>query len=572
MVHKKIFLIALAVILVLSVTTRVLAGSGGEDAVSFGWLSLLPPLIAIILAFVTKQIVLSLFLGVFSGSLMLNEWNVFHGFLRTLDAYIIPSLADGWYAAIIIFTLTIGGMIGIMTKMGGSQAIANYLIKKAKTPVSAQIVTLILGCLVFFDDLANMLIVGPTMRPLMDKLKVSREKLSYIVDSTASPVAGIALISTWIGFELGLINNVFESLGIEVNAYEVYFRSIPYYFYNIFALSMVFLLAYMGKDFGPMHAAEKRARLTGKLVADDASPLSSSDIEAKQNPSGKEYKAYNAIIPILTLVGVSFFGLWYNGYVNSDPGIAPFTLEGLRTCFGNADSSVVLVWGAITASIVAGILAAFQKLLSLQEIFDAWFEGAKGLLNVSVILVLSWSLGNVISNVGTADFLVGIVSESNMPVGFLPAIIFGISCLVAFATGTSWGTMTIVVPLAVPLAVSFVPVNPVDSHLVLASLSAVLAGAIFGDHCSPISDTTILSSMASGSDHLHHVKTQIPYALTGAGLAMVGLLLVGFMNLKPLVVIPLGLAVVWAIIHFFGKSTKLEDLKRMEANEKLHRI
>ncbi|WP_432663640.1 Na+/H+ antiporter NhaC family protein [Wukongibacter baidiensis] len=568
MTKKKIFLIMLAFILLLSTTTPVLAASEGEDVVNFGWLSLLPPLIAIVLAFVTKQVVLSLFIGVFTGSLMLNGWNPFYGFLRALDEYMIPSLADSWYAAIIIFTITIGGMIGIVTKMGGTQAVANYLIKKAKTPVSAQIVTGILGCLVFFDDLANLLIVGPTMRPLTDKLKVSREKLSYIVDSTASPVAGLALISTWIGFELGLINTAFESLGIDVNAYDVYFRSIPYYFYNIFALAMVFLLAYMGKDFGPMYEAEKRARLTGKVLADDASPLSSNDIEAKQADSDKEYKAYNAIIPIMTLIVVAFCGLWYNGYLNSDPGVDPFTIEGIRTCFGNADSSVVLVWGAVTASIVAGILANTQKILNLQETFDAWFEGAKGLLDVSVILVFSWSLGSVIQGVGTADFLVGIVAKSNMPAGFLPALVFTISCLVAFATGTSWGTMTIVVPLAVPLAASLVSVNPTESPIVLASLSAVLAGAIFGDHCSPISDTTILSSMSSGSDHLHHVKTQIPYALIGAGLAIVGLLLVGFMNLTPIVIIPLGLTAVWAIIHFFGKSTKLEDLKMIEEDGK----
>jgi len=399
-VKKKVYLV-----LLLCLIPTVALFAEGDEAVSFGILSLLPPLLAIILAFVTRQVILSLFLGVFSGALMLNGWNPIIAFLRTLDTYMVNSLADGWYAAIIIFTLSIGGMIGIVNKMGGTQAIADALAKKAKTPRSAMVVTAIMGVVVFFDDYANTLIVGPTMRPLMDKMKVSREKLSYIVDSTAAPVVGLALISTWVGMELGLFGDAFAALGVDINPFGVFIRTIPYTFYNIFALVLVFTLAARGRDFGPMLKAEKRARLTGQVHREGANLMWPDEVE-KLN-EGIQLRASNAIVPIVTLVVVSFVGLWYNGYTYSDEGTVWFSFSGIQTCFGNADASVVLLWGAITAAIVAGIMAMSQKIMKLGEVFDAFVGGAKSLLITAIILVLAWSLGAVVSEIGTADYLVG---------------------------------------------------------------------------------------------------------------------------------------------------------------------
>lgn len=552
---RKILSLTLILMLLFSLVLPVFA-EGGEEASNFGFWSLMPPLIAIILAFVTKQVILSLFLGILVGATMMQGGNLFFGFLRTLDSYILGSAADSWNAAILIFTLSIGGMIGVISKMGGTHAIAEALAKKAKNARSAQIVTWAMGCLVFFDDYANTLIVGPTMRPLSDKMKVSREKLSYVVDSTAAPVAGMAVISTWVGYELGLINDALTSLGIEANAYGIFLRSIPYRFYDLFAIVMVFLVAFMLRDFGPMYAAEKRARLTGKVLADGANPMASTDME-REVPEGTALKVSNAVIPILTLVVVSFVGLWYSGGGTE----LPMTMEGIRTAFGDADASVALIWGSATASIVAIVLSISQKILTIGEAFDSWVDGAKSLVITAIILVLAWSIGSVAGDVGTADYLIGIVTET-LPPFVLPLLVFAISCVVAFATGTSWGTMAIMMPLAIPLAAAFNG-NVVD-NLMLSTLSAVLTGSIFGDHCSPISDTTIMSSMASAADHIDHVKTQLPYAVFVALTAILTGYLPAGLGVNPLISLVAGVAIIWAVLRFYGKSTAEEDLKQLE--------
>ena len=530
------------------------------DGVDFGIWSLLPPLVAIFLAFSTRQVILSLFLGLFTGSMMLVQGNflekIFHGFIGSFDT-IVGSVASGWNAGILIFTLMIGGMVGVIARTGGTKAIAIALAKKATNARSAQLATMLMGVAIFFDDYANTLIVGPTMRPLMDKMKVSREKLSYIVDSTAAPVAGMALISTWVGYELGLINDAFTSLGIEVNAYEVFLKSIPYRFYDIFALVMVFFIAYMARDFGPMYNAEKRARLTGKVLGDNAKPMSAAGIESFQTDEGVKLQVSNALAPILTLIFVSFLGLWYSGGGLDES----FTLVGIRNAFGNADASVALIWGAALGSIVAIGLAIIRKILTLDEAFDAWVDGFKSLVITAIILTLAWSLGAATGAVGASDYLVGAIS-STLPAALLPSFVFAIAMLIAFATGTSWGTMAILMPLAIPLAHAFAATG--EFQLIYATLGAVLTGSIFGDHCSPISDTTIMSSMASASDHIDHVKTQLPYALTTAAIAIVfGYLPAGF-GVSPIITLPLGIAALYAVVKFVGKSTKEEDLQAEE--------
>lgn len=558
---RLIFLITIALILC-TISFTAFAQSAEDNSVNFGILSLLPPLLAIALAFITKQVLLSLFLGVFVGALLLNGGNPFYAFLRTLDQYLLGSAADSWNAAILIFTLSIGGMIGVVSKMGGTKAIAEALARKTKTARGAQIVTWILGLLVFFDDYANTLIVGPTMRPLSDKMKVSREKLSYIIDSTAAPVAGMALVSTWVGYEIGVMRTAYEAIGVSENIYFVFLKSIPYTFYNIFALVLVLVLAITQKEIGPMYHAERRARLTGKLNADTAKPMASDEVSKMEIREGIKLKASNAIIPILTLVVVAFAGLWYNGYlaaVADGAALKAFSLEGIRECFGYADASVVLIWGAITASIVSIILAISQKILTLGEAFDAWVDGAKSLVITAIILILAWSLGSITGDVGTADFLVKVVSGS-IPAGILPIIVFLISCLVSFSTGTSWGTMAIVIPLAVPLANSYVLSGVADPSFIIVTMSAVLSGGIFGDHCSPISDTTIMSSMAAAADHMDHVKTQAPYALIGAGIAMFCYILVGVLKFNVIITLLIGTVLTIAIVYFFGQSIKEEVL------------
>ncbi len=551
MKKSRLFWVFMLVIMVLVLTSLpAFAGEEAAETVDFGVLSLLPPLLAIALAFVTKQVLLSLFLGVFVGATMMAGWNPFFGFLRTLDQYILGSAADSWNAGILIFTLSIGGMIGVVGKMGGTKAIAEALARKAKNAKSAQLATMLLGVLIFFDDYANTLIVGPTMRPLTDKMNISREKLSYIVDSTAAPVAGLALIGTWIGYEIGLIKDAYGAIGMDINAYWLFVQTIPFRFYSILALVMVFLVAYMGRDFGSMYKAEVRARKEGKVLADGAKPMASKELTDMEIPEGTVLKVSNAVVPILTLIVVAFAGMWYNG---GGPEL-PFTFAGVREAFGNADASVVLIWAAITAGLVAIIMAVSQKIVSLGDAFDAWVDGAKSLVITAMILTLAWSLGSVTGDVGAADFLVGVVTEA-LPGALLPLLVFLISCVIAFATGTSWGTMAIVMPLAVPLA------NAYTAVLILPTIGAVLTGSIFGDHCSPISDTTIMSSMASAADHIDHVKTQIPYSVTVAIVAAIFGFIPAGLGINPLISLVLGAVVLWAVLKFAGKSVAEEDIK-----------
>lgn len=555
MYRFRYLLLFLIIVFILSVP--VFAEGAETD---FGWLSLLPPLLAIVLAFVTKQVLISLFLGVFVGAMMLNGWNPFYGFLRTMDNYMVGSLADSWNAAIIIFLLSIGGMVGFVNKMGGTVAVAEALSKKIKSSKSAQLYTFLLGILVFFDDYANTLIVGPTMRPIMDKNKISKEKFSFIIDSTAAPVVGLALISTWVGYEIGVIRRVYQNLGIEANYYGVFVRTIPYSYYCIYALIFVLVLLLMEKDFGLMYEAEKRARTTGKLIDDRAKPMMSDEITQMEIREGIKLKASNAIVPIVTLLLVAFIGLWYNGYTMLEGAINPLSIEGMRECFGEADSSMVLLWASIISSIVAMVMGIYQKIFSVDEGFEAWVEGAKSMVFACMILVFAWSLGSVTGDVGTAEFLVGKISEG-FPFAILPIIIFVISALISFATGTAWGTMGIVIPLAIPMAYAFVK-NGGDPHMMTVTLGTVLSGAIFGDHCSPISDTTIMSSMAAGADHLDHVKTQMPYSLTVALVAGISYLLAGFLSAHPIIILLIGTLIIIGIISFFGKSVKEVDLKK----------
>jgi len=535
----------------------------------FGVWTIIPPLVAIILAFITKNVILSLFIGVFSGTflLQLNGFNVgsafIGGFLDIINR-IIGSLSDPWNAGVILQCLTIGGLIALVSKMGGARAIAESLAKRAKSPTSAQIITWLMGLLIFFDDYANSLIVGPIMRPITDKMKVSREKLSFVVDATAAPIAGIALISTWVGYEISLIRDGYLSIGLEVNAYSVFISTIPYRFYNILMLLFVVMTAILLKEFGPMLKAERRARTTGKVIADGSQPMASSEDKDLEPKEGIKLSIWNAIIPIGTLIVVAFLGFYYNGYEvimgGEDASLiqilqdAPLSFASIRETFGASDASIVLFQAALFASIVAVVMAVGQKILTISESLETWVAGMKSLVITGVILLLAWSLSSVIKELGTAAFLVSALSTS-VPKFLLPSIIFILGSIISFATGTSYGTMGILMPLAIPLAHAISP----DANFVVISVGAVLTGAIFGDHCSPISDTSILSSMGSSCDHIDHVKTQLWYALTvGVITVLFGYIPAG-LGLPIFIVLPVAMVAVWATIYFFGESPEVPE-------------
>ena len=478
-----------------------------------GWLSLLPPLVAIGLALVTRDVLISLFLGVFGGALILFEWNPVAAFGRTIDSFIAPALTDPGQASIIVFTLMLGGMVGLVTKNGGTHGIVERLKPYATSPRRGQLATWALGMLVFFDDYANTLIVGPTMRPITDKLKVSREKLAYIVDSTAAPVVCLFPISTWVGFEIGLIGAAFKQLELPYDPYTFFVQTIPYRFYPIFALVLVATLAISRLDFGPMRKAERRARELGLVLAEDAAPIADYGSKEVEPPGGIPKRAINAILPIATVIAVTILGLYLTGSAGLAEGEAS-----VRQILGNADSYKALLWASLSGMLLALILPLAQKLLQVRQAMGAMMAGFKAMLMALVVLVLAWSLAAICSKLHTADYLVGIISGNVAP-QWLPAITFVLSAATAFATGSSWGTMGILEPLVIPICHSLsraagheVGSEPYTLYM-LASIASVLAGSIWGDHCSPISDTTILSSMATGCDHIAHVRTQLPYAL-----------------------------------------------------------
>lgn len=564
---KKNVLISLVVLAFITVTLTADFPVSAEGGIQFGWFSLVPPVVSILLAFITKNVIISLFLGIFAGAFVLHsvDGSLFSALLQSflsIVEYTLTSLADRYNAGIILQVLVIGGLIGLMTKMGGTKAVANALATKARGPVSAQIIAWILGLLLFFDDYANALIVGPVMRPVTDQKKISREKLSFIVDATAAPVAGIALISTWVGYEVGLIQDGYEAIGQSVNAYSIFIETIPYRFYNILMLLFVVCTAVFLKEFGPMLKAERRARKYDATNPEEINPHpSSKEFDEMEPAEGIKLSIWNAIVPIGTLVAGALIGFYFNGYntimAGDDTALiqamqnSPLSFTAIQEAFGSSDASVVLFQAALLASVVAMVMGVSQKIFTWGEAVDTWVDGMKSLVITGVILLLAWSLSESITDLGTANFLVSLLSDS-MPAFILPTIIFVLGGVISFATGTSYGTMGILMPLAIPLAAGLSN----DPQFIVISTGAVLTGAIFGDHCSPISDTTILSSMGAQVNHLDHVKTQMPYALTVGLISIVFGFLPAGMGIPIWIIFPVALLATIATVYFVGKPVE----------------
>lgn len=519
-----------------------------------GILSILPPVLAILLALVLRQVVLSLFFGIWLGAVFLNHYNPIIGFLRALDQFIVGAASNSNNMSVAIFSLMLGGMVGIISKSGGTAGIVQTLTPYAKTRKSGQIAAWAMGLFIFFDDYSNSLVVGNTMRPLTDKLRISREKLSYIVDSTAAPIASIAVVSTWVGYQSGLISLAFTNLGIEQDGYFVFFQSIPYSFYCILALVVVFIFAITNRDFGAMREAESRVIATGEVLRPGAVPLSDTQaMELSDDEDSIPLRWYNAVVPVAVMIVTSAIGLYFGGLeaLGDDAQGA-----GLIKIIGAADSFKALLWGTTTGVLTAGLMATGQRILNLVQVMDAWLSGLKAMLLAIVILVLAWSIGNICTQLNTAGYIVQATQGLFTP-HLLPALTFIVASLIAFSTGTSWATMAILTPLVIPLSyqmsIDAGISEDMASTILLATIAAVLSGSVFGDHSSPISDTTILSSMASGSDHIDHVRTQIPYAFMTAVIAIfLGYIPVGF-GFSPLILIPLNIVAAYLIIRFVGK-------------------
>jgi Na+/H+ antiporter NhaC len=517
-----------------------------------GWISLTPPLLAILVALTLRSVIPALLLGIWVGAAALKSFTVagiFEGLLDSLQIFVVGALADADHAAIILFSMMIGGMVGIITRNGGMTKIVMALVRRAKTAVGGQVAVWMMGVMIFFDDYSNTLVVGNTARPMTDHLKISREKLAYIVDSTAAPVVCIALITTWIGYEVGLIDAALDGIPeISQPAYSVFLQSIPYSFYPILAVLFVLAVASTGRDFGPMYKAELRARRgqVSPVNAGDTPSLQGDNLEPK---SGVPMRAINGYVPLVVLIISLLGGMYVTGEGDTLTDIA-----------GSADAYKAMLWASLLGAITAATMTVAQRIMTANETVDAWFGGVRAMLFAMIVLVLAWSLSSVTEALHTADYLVSILADT-LPVALVPASVFLLSAITAFTTGTSWGAMGILMPLVIPLCWAVMKLNgmdgPEDMHILYSAIACNLAGAVWGDHCSPISDTTVLSSMASGCDHIEHVRTQMPYAVLVGFIAVTIGTVPGGYGVPPLLSLLVGGGILYGILRYFGKKSDL---------------
>lgn len=530
------------------------------------WFSIIPPLIAILFALIFKEVFTALFIGILVGTATMFWYQdtnlilaIFKGMFAIVDTYILDSLTEPGHMSIIIFSMLIGAMVNIITRNGGMKGIVNILSKYANSPRSGQFITWLLGIAIFFDDYANTLVVGNTMRPVTDRLKISREKLAYIVDSTAAPITAIAFVTTWIGAELSYIQDGIRTIGIDESPYGIFINSLGYAFYPIFALIFILILIRKQVDYGPMFHAEKKAREATQDAVDDDKHTFSNKLNELEIPEHIKARWYNAAIPVLIVILGTFAGLLYTGWdqsVWSDTSLKFGTK--LSTVIGNSDSYKALLWSSLSGVLVAILLTIVQKILNLKDTVDSLINGFRTMLTAIVILVLAWSIALVTKHLHTADFISQSLISINISPHFIPAFTFILGALVAFSTGSSWGTMAILYPLILPASWLLAQNYGLDHDASLAIfhnvVSAVLAGSVMGDHCSPISDTTILSSLASSCNHIEHVRTQLPYALTVGGVSiMIGTIPAAF-GVSSWILFPIGIFILFLIVRLVGKK------------------
>ncbi|MDH3434685.1 MAG: Na+/H+ antiporter NhaC family protein, partial [Gammaproteobacteria bacterium] len=495
-------------------TFEITATANGESMTAQlrvlpGWISVMPAFLAIAVALLLRNVIPALLLGLWLGSTALQGFSplgALKGLMDVLVVFIVNALADPDHAAIIVFTMMIGGMVGIITRNGGMASIVRVVVSRAKTAVSGQVAVWLMGLMIFFDDYANTLVVGNTARSVTDHLKISREKLAYIVDSTAAPVVCLALVTTWIGYQVSLIDQAMQSIdGLAgMTAYSMFLHSIPYSFYPILAVVFVLAVAASGRDIGPMYRAELRAR-RGNVDSRSGDAMPAMDGDTLEAKPDVPMRPVNAFLPIIVLIISLAAGMFITGEG-----------ETITAIVGSADPYKAMMWASFIGALVAAGLSTGQKILTAHETVDAWYGGARATLFGMIVLLLAWSMSAVTGDLNAKGFLISILGEA-LPAALVPAVVFVLAAITAFATGTSWGTMGILLPLVLPLTWAVMTVSgmadPSGMHIMYSAIACVLAGAVWGDHCSPISDTTVLSSIASGCDHIEHVRTQMPYAL-----------------------------------------------------------
>lgn len=487
--------------------------------------ALIPPIVAIALALITKEVYSSLFIGIVVGGLFWSGFNFTGTFEHVIVDGLIGSLADSYNVGILIFLVILGAVVALMNKSGGSAAFGTWAQEHIKSRVGTELATLVLGVLIFIDDYFNCLTVGSVMRPVTDKHNVSRAKLAYIIDSTAAPICIIAPISSWAAAVTGFVPGA--------DGFQIFIQAIPYNFYALVTLLMVFLIIVMKVDFGPMRKHEINA-----INGDLHSTANSVYEEAEMIQGNENGRGFDLVIPVLILVISCALGMLYTGGF--------FSGTGFVEAFSGSDASVGLSVGSTFALIIIIIYYIARRTITFKSCMESIPEGFKAMVPAILILTFAWTLKSMTDSLGAAEYVAGMMASSASGLAnFLPAIIFLVACLLGFATGTSWGTFGILIPIVVALFTH-------DHTMMIMSISACMAGAVCGDHCSPISDTTIMSSAGAQCDHINHVNTQIPYAATAAAVSFVGYIITGFVK-NIWICLPITLALMVVVMFVIKK-------------------
>lgn len=487
--------------------------------------ALVPPIIAIILALITKEVYSSLFIGILVGGLFYSDFSFEGTITHIFNDGFIAVLSDSYNVGILIFLVILGAMVSLMNRAGGSAAFGRFAREKIKSRTGAQLTTIALGVLIFIDDYFNCLTVGSVMKPVTDEHKVSRAKLAYLIDATAAPICIIAPISSWAAAVSGFVEGE--------DGFSIFIRAIPYNFYALLTIIMMLGLVIMNVDFGPMKSHEDNAK-NGDLFSAGAKNDVNESVYI--NPKGK---VIDLIIPIITLIICCVIGMIYTGGF--------FDGAGFVTAFSNSDASVGLALGSICAMLITIIVYLFRKVLTFSDCMECLPAGFKAMVPAILILTFAWTLKAMTDSLGAAPFVAGAMEQTaGALMNLLPAIIFLVGCFLAFSTGTSWGTFGILIPIVVAV---FADSNP---QLMIISISACMAGAVCGDHCSPISDTTIMASAGAQCNHVNHVATQLPYAVIAAAISFVTYIIAGFSQ-SAWISLPIGILLMLATLFIIKK-------------------
>lgn len=557
------FAIAVVVYVFLRTDTLPALEMTEELGHSLGFLSLVPVIFAVLLAFLTSDVILSLLAGVLVGAALLTALvgdGVAYATFHRAIVSIVETSADYENVRVLLLCVAVGGMEGVIRFSGGFETTARVMAGRLRSPRKVNLISQLFCTLFFFDDYANALISGPVLMPVTDKAGVSREKLSYIVDSTAAPLAGVAVISSWVAVEVSVIQEGLDVIGVNASAFQIFLGSIPYCFYCIFALSFVLLLTISGREFGPMLDAERRAR-AGQTVkrGTRVEKIRSEELPGNYSQDRAWRRialAFGSIAVMLIFSLISFYVTGkqeaiLQGLIASD---VPFRFSDLSTIIGCADTIQLVMEAALFVGIAALIAGTLMHLFTLSDGILAWIEGASSLVSTMVVLILAWTLAGIIDQLGTVYYVVDIIS-AGIPQFFVPTLVFITCCIVSFAAG-SYGCMFMIMPIAVPIvaAIGGIAENPAADPFMLSCVAAVLSGAIFGDHCSPMTDCTILAALGAGCETMDHVRTQMPYALTVAITSVLfGTLLTSF-GISPFIGLVTGIIFMGLIIQFAGKK------------------